>query len=231
MDACVTARSFSRIKTKPTIFLWIEWTLLFVAVPLALRIFWQPSLFFVSLLIGTVTVFVWLLCLKKFDCRQFWRGVSARGEMRQLKKIFLRFGVCSALIAALVLFAFPGNFFNMPLESPTVWASVMLLYPLLSVYPQELIYRAFFFERYRKLFPSCWSCVLSSAIVFGLVHIIFQNPLAVVLTLVGGVFFAETYARTRSLRLVWLEHALYGCLIFTIGLGEFFYHARVPAAH
>ncbi|HEX8266138.1 MAG TPA: CPBP family intramembrane glutamic endopeptidase [Pyrinomonadaceae bacterium] len=228
MDACA-ARSFSRTKTKPTVFLWIEWALLFIATPLALRIFWKPSLFFISLLVGTITVFVWLLCLRKFDCKQFWRGVSTRGEWRQLKKIFLRFGVCSALITALVFFAFPDNLFNFPIERPVVWASVMILYPLLSVYPQELIYRAFFFERYRKLFPSSWATVLSSAIVFGLVHIIFQNPIAVILTLVGGVFFAETYARTRSLRLVWLEHALYGCLIFTIGLGEFFYHASVPA--
>ncbi len=230
MDACATARSFSRTKTKPSVFLWIEWMLLFIAVPLALRIFWKPSLFFISLFAGTITVFIWLLCLRKFDCRQFWCGVSTRGEWRQLKKILFRFGVCSALIAALVFFVFPDNLFNFPVENTAVWASVMILYPLLSVYPQELIYRAFFFERYRKLFPSCWATVLSSAIVFGLVHIIFQNPIAVILTLVGGVFFAETYARTRSLRLVWLEHALYGCLIFTIGLGEFFYHARVPAA-
>lgn len=229
MDA-VFERSFTRTKTKPTVYLWIEWTLLFIAVPLALRIFWKPSLFFIALFLSTIMVFVWLLFLRKFDCKQFWRGVSTRGEWRQLKKIFLRFGVCSALIGALVYFVFPGNLFDFPLEQPVVWASIMLLYPLLSVYPQELIYRAFFFERYRKLFPSCWATVLSSAVVFALVHIIFQNPIAVLLTLIGGVFFAETYARTRSLRLVWLEHALYGCLIFTIGLGEFFYHARVPAA-
>jgi hypothetical protein len=47
------------------------------------------------------------------------------------------------------------------------------------------------------------------------------------LTLIGGWFFAETYARTRSMRLVWLEHALYGCLVFTIGLGDYFYHGNV----
>ena len=224
MNASITRRN-----TKNSIYLWIEWTLFFIAVPLAMRVFWQPSLFFIVLLGATVMVFIWLLCLRKFDCKQFWRGVSARGEQKQLKKIFLRFAVCSVLIAGLVFIVFPDNLFDFPLERPTVWASVMILYPLLSVYPQELIYRAFFFERYRRLFPNCWSAVFASAVVFGLVHIIFQNPLAVLMTLVGGIFFAETYARTRSLRLVWLEHALYGCLIFTIGLGEFFYHARVSA--
>lgn len=228
MDAAI-AQPFVRVRTKPTIYLWMEWALLFIGAPLALRVFWKPSLFFVSIIFGTVLSFGWLLVLRRFDFRQFWRGVSARGELKQLKKIFLRFAVCSPLIAAFVFFLFPKNLFAMPLESPNVWATVMLLYPLLSVYPQELIYRAFFFERYRKLFPSCRATVLSSAVVFGLVHIIFQNPIAILLTLVGGVFFAETYARTRSLRLVWLEHALYGCLIFTIGLGDFFYHANVPA--
>jgi membrane protease YdiL (CAAX protease family) len=64
--------------------------------------------------------------------------------------------------------------------------------------------------------------LLISALIFAWMHLIFRNPLAVILTLVGGWFFAQTYARTRSLRLVCLEHALYGNLIFTIGLGEYF---------
>jgi hypothetical protein len=35
--------------------------------------------------------------------------------------------------------------------------------------------------------------------------------------------FAGDYARRRSLGLACLEHGLYGCLIFTIGLGRYFY--------
>jgi membrane protease YdiL (CAAX protease family) len=93
---------------------------------------------------------------------------------------------------------------------------------LLSVYPQELLYRAFFVRRYRHLFPRKEFLLLASALVFAWMHLIFRNPFAVVLTLVGGLFFTHTYIRTRSLRLVCLEHALYGNLIFTIGLGEFF---------
>ena len=37
--------------------------------------------------------------------------------------------------------------------------------------------------------------------------------------------FATTYQRYRSLALVCLEHAIYGCLIFTLGLGWYFYGA------
>ncbi len=43
----------------------------------------------------------------------------------------------------------------------------------------------------------------------------------------GGWLFADTYRQSRSLWLVCLEHALYGDLIFTIGLGTFFYHGAV----
>jgi CAAX protease family protein len=42
------------------------------------------------------------------------------------------------------------------------------------------------------------------------------------LTQVGGWFFAQTYWRTQSMRLVCLEHTLYGSLIFSVGLGVFF---------
>ncbi|HEX8198762.1 MAG TPA: hypothetical protein VF571_21395 [Pyrinomonadaceae bacterium] len=39
-------------------------------------LFWKPSLFFISLPAGTITVFVWLSCLGKFDCKQFRCGAS-----------------------------------------------------------------------------------------------------------------------------------------------------------
>ncbi|WP_234730087.1 hypothetical protein [Acidocella facilis] len=43
------------------------------------------------------------------------------------------------------------------------------------------------------------------------------------LTLAGGWLFARSYAATRSLTFSGVEHALYGCLVFTIGLGQYFY--------
>ena len=49
-----------------------------------------------------------------------------------------------------------------------------------------------------------------------------MNELAVVLTLVGGWLFARTYLRTRSLLATAVEHAAYGCLLFTVGLGRWF---------
>jgi membrane protease YdiL (CAAX protease family) len=72
--------------------------------------------------------------------------------------------------------------------------------------------------------------VLISGAAFGLAHIVFNNWVAPVLCAVGGVLFAHTYHKTRSLALVCLEHALYGDFVFTVGLGRYFYHGAVGAS-
>ncbi len=99
----------------------------------------------------------------------------------------------------------------------------MVLYPLLSVWPQEMLYRSLLFHRYRALFRTDIALILVSALAFGFAHVIFLNWIAVAMTVAGGFLFARDYARHRSLPLSCLEHSLYGCLIFTVGLGRFFY--------
>jgi membrane protease YdiL (CAAX protease family) len=54
-------------------------------------------------------------------------------------------------------------------------------------------------------------------------HIVFRNPLAMALTFAGGILFAWRYEKTGSLFVSSFEHALYGCFLFTIGLGRYFY--------
>jgi membrane protease YdiL (CAAX protease family) len=66
--------------------------------------------------------------------------------------------------------------------------------------------------------------ILASAVVFAFLHIVFRNWLAVALTFVGGLLFAASYAETGSLATSSFEHALYGCWLFTVGLGQYFYH-------
>jgi membrane protease YdiL (CAAX protease family) len=91
-----------------------------------------------------------------------------------------------------------------------------------------VIYRVFVMHRYRSLLPldgrkQEWALICLSAFTFSFMHIVFRNPVAVVLTLIGGVIFARRQMRTRSLFVSSLEHALYGCFLFTVGLGDFFY--------
>ena len=49
--------------------------------------------------------------------------------------------------------------------------------------------------------------------------------ISLVLSTVGGLLFGATYLRTRSVLLASVEHTLYGCAIFTVGLHEYFYAA------
>jgi uncharacterized protein len=105
----------------------------------------------------------------------------------------------------------------------------MVAYPVLSVYPQGILYRAFFFQRYAALFPGKWAMIVASAAAFAFLHIIFRNWLAVALTFAGGLLFAARYAETDSLFTSSFEHALYGCWLFTIGLGQYFYHGTIAS--
>ena len=67
-----------------------------------------------------------------------------------------------------------------------------------------------------------WRCISNGA-AFGFAHIIFGNIIAVLGSMVVGWLLAYRYYETRSFLAVWVEHSLYGCLIFTVGLGRFFF--------
>lgn len=112
------------------------------------------------------------------------------------------------------------NLFTVVIHKPKLWISIVFLYSLLSVYPQELIYRTFFFKRYKTLFSNDNLFMFFNAIVFSLGHIFFKNALVIVLTFFGGLLFALTYNRTKSTVLVSVEHAIYGSWLFTVGMGS-----------
>lgn len=194
--------------------------MLFVILPLAFR--FKPFLFppIPALWLIAAYCLYRLLHDADFDRRQLWNSTALPASAVQ---ILLMFAVVAVLVAASVYFFAPQRLFNFVRRAPAFWALVMCLYPVLSVYPQGIIYRAFFFERYRALFPNSAMLIVMSAVAFSFAHIIFRNPIAVSFTLVGGLLFAWRYAATGSLFTSAFEHALYGCWMFTIGLGEYFY--------
>jgi uncharacterized protein len=114
----------------------------------------------------------------------------------RLGVIFLIFIVAALAIWLGVRRFAPQLEWSLVRPHPVFWAVVMLAYPVVSVYPQGLLYRAFFFERYAGLFPNKWAMILASASVFSFLHIIFRNWLAVDLTFAGGLLFAARYAKT-----------------------------------
>ncbi len=141
---------------------------------------------------------------------------------RELARIGFQVALGAVLLTLYVLSVHPESLFHLPREHPWTWALILGLYPLLSVLPQELLFRAFFFHRYRPLWSGTVPPVLVSALVFGLAHIVYGSGLAVALATIGGVFFSWTFARTGSLLLVVVEHSIYGALLFTLGLGGHF---------
>lgn len=140
-----------------------------------------------------------------------------------------RFAASALFMTGLVAAYAPETLFDWPRQQTAFWLLVLALYPIASVIPQELVWRTFFLHRYRTLLPDRRARIAASAVAFGYCHIVFLHWLPVLLTLVAGAIFAYTYERSRSLWAVIIEHALYGCLMFTIGLGAYFSSAIVAA--
>ncbi len=197
-------------------------------------LFWLlPTLYVMDLVRANVIfilLIIMLFCLfsmlgdKTFDKTQLWNLNIFRSQQKRIFQIFV---INALIITTLMLIFKKSMLFGFPKTAPFVYMIVIVLYPLLSVYPQELVYRTFFFHRYKLLFPKRLTMIAASAVAFGYMHIVFENTIAVMMTLAGGFLFANTYDETRSTLAVWFEHSLYGCFLFTIGLGRYFYHGAV----
>jgi uncharacterized protein len=116
---------------------------------------------------------------------------------------------------------------SLPRRAPELWLMIMALYPLLSALPQELVFRPLFFRRYGDRFPGGSIALLANGALFGLAHLMFWNWPAVLLSTADGPIFAHAYARRGSFPLAVVLHAICGAIIFTSGLGTFFYHGAV----
>ncbi|WP_173138417.1 CPBP family intramembrane glutamic endopeptidase [Kibdelosporangium persicum] len=211
----------AEITTGRRAYLLAEFVVLFFGTIAAFAAFAQgvsPIPFLVVL--GVVSV-LYLVRQKSFDRKDFLRPEAVRGQLRPMLALWVLAAVVAVAAVAILL---PDDLFGLPASNPWLWLAIAIGYPLLSVYPQELIYRAFMFHRYSAVFGTGAGMVVASAAAFGFAHIIFGNWFAVVATTVGGLLFASRYARSRSLLAVSIEHGLYGVLIFTVGLGQFVYH-------
>ncbi|GAB1858509.1 hypothetical protein MHTCC0001_33480 [Flavobacteriaceae bacterium MHTCC 0001] len=137
---------------------------------------------------------------------------------------FIKITAAKLVIIAIITFLYvwftnKEVLFAVLLNKPLLWGVILFVYTFLSVYPQELIYRTFFFKRYSVFFKDKNLLLFINAIVFALAHMLFRNTLVLILTFLGGLLFAFTFQNTKSTLLVSIEHALYGCWLFTVGMG------------
>lgn len=206
---------------------WLEFFALYVALPLAFYVF-LPLRYLLPLLLPLgLLAYVVERRRAAAASQSLWRPEAV--NRANLVPMLRRFVPSAAAITLLVVLWQPELLFSFVRERPLLWALVMLLYPLVSVIAQELIYRSVFFSRFAPIFSAMPVMMIANALAFGFAHILFRNWIAPVLCVIGGWYFADTYRRHRSLALVVLEHALYGDFVFTIGLGHYFYHGAASS--
>lgn len=193
---------------------------LFVVAPLALALLLPPSALLPALFAMTALGALLLARTPGFAWGSLVRGRIAWGRVGLV-------ALAAALACgALVWLLAPGDALALPRRAPGLWLMILALYPFLSALPQELLFRPLFFRRYGGLFPSTAAAVVANALLFGFAHLMFWNWVAVGLSAAGGLIFALGYLRHGFPTAV-LMHAVCGGIVFTSGLGRFFYHGAV----
>lgn len=114
---------------------------------------------------------------------------------------------------------YPDNLFIVAKRTPLLWVMILFVYTLFSALPQELLYRTYYFKRYSDILSPKYLIVIN-ILIFPIAHLMFHNDLVLLVTLIGGALFTINYYRHQSTILISIEHALYGNILFTVGMGE-----------
>jgi membrane protease YdiL (CAAX protease family) len=197
----------------------LECVAIFVGLPAAHALGWLPVPAIVLLLGVAAGCWLALGHHRRAVRASLWPTRLPRVEWR---RVLLGFTLSLPLLTVLLWLIRPEALFGLVKTQPGLWLLLLAVYPFVSVLPQELVYRVFFFHRYEPLFGAGRGRVIASTLAFGFAHIVFHNWPAVVLTLLGGWLFGLTYQRTASLLLVAVQHALYGAALFTLGYHHYF---------
>ncbi|MDA3873566.1 MAG: CPBP family glutamic-type intramembrane protease [Kiritimatiellae bacterium] len=210
------------------LYLCFECLALFGLVPgLLILLQLQGGFPFFGVLIGLLVL---TLVISVLDPQIRFRFTHSGSTLRAcMKNVMTRLLLSAVLLTALTIWLYPELLLRLPREKPRIWVLVMCLYPLLSVAPQEFIFRSFFMQRYQPLFGEGKLLLWVNALAFGWAHVFFLNAAAPLLTIIAGYLLASTWRQSKSFLLVCLEHAVYGQIVFTSGLGWFFYTGTAGA--
>lgn len=193
-----------------------ELLIIFILIPISFDFDYLPLLKLIISILGLSYIIYILFKVEKISLKikkninwkNFWIST------------LIKFLIIAIVTSTFVWLTDKPSLFNVVLNKPVLWLLILLFYSLFSVYPQELIYRTFFFKRYKSLFKNETFFIFINAILFSLAHLLFKNTLVLLLTFIGGILFAFTYNRTKSTLLVSVEHSIYGCWLFTVGMGN-----------
>lgn len=197
----------------------LEIVVVFLLIPLSFTFIVKTSPLFL-ILAGGLFSFGLLKKDDTFNIKNLYKFPDGKMEyLRLMIQVFI-FTVILYLFMSNLL---PDRLFYFLKKDFLKWLSIILVYGLLAVYPQEILYRVFVFHRYGGIFKNNKALVHLSAFLFAFGHILYLHPVSFLLSLVGGYLFSISYLRSGSVVLVYIEHFLYGFLLYTIGLGEYFY--------
>lgn len=198
----------------------IEFMFLFFGVPLFVYFdtnIIHPSAIVLPIL---VVIFLYLKRLTNFRFRELI-GLNIKKQTVLMHSLII---LATSLILLLAVYLFNrNNLFNLPKSNPLIYILLCVFYPVFSAYGQEIIYRTFLFYRYRTIFKSKLSIVLASSITFSFMHIVYYSHISIILTFVSGLYLSFTYLKTKSVLLTTIIHGILGDIIFTIGLGGYFW--------
>lgn len=203
--------------TSSTLFIIIEFCFFYIFVPFIANEYLDGWLKIIPLLLIALIFLIFLLRDPNFNNKELYQL-----NRRHLKRSVARVIVITVLLVWFTFWIFPHLFFGYPMEDFTGYLLTFFLYPFASVLPQELVYRVYFFHRYKEIVPEKYLLMLSNAIIFGLTHWIYGNWVAPIGTFLVSWIFIFTYLKSRSLINVSLEHYFYGMVMFTIGFGYYF---------
>ncbi len=213
----------SFLKSRP--YLTAEFAVMCLAVPSYIIVTKSAPFLFAFLWGAVLYGYIILRICEHENLRHIWNWGAIRWP--HLKFILLRWAFASLGMLAFIYFYDPDRIFYLPRKKPEIIPFIAVLYPLLSALPQEFIFCNFFFARYKLFFGNGKALITASAIVFAYAHVLYINPVAPPLSFLGGLIFAQTYMKSKSLALVTIEHGLYGISLFITGLGWYFYSGAV----
>ena len=194
---------------------YIELFLLFVLLPCSFLLDY-PAPIKVGLVLACFAYSIWVVVRDKPVKRQILWSLSNWGFGKQLIVRMLVIFVG----AYVVMYFYKPDMMFVIFRDMRLFFIIVFIYSFLSVTAQEFAYRTFFFHRYRELFNNNTIFLITNAFLFALAHIMFENQVVLLMTFVGGLFFAYTYDKTKSLLVVSIEHAIYGLWLFALGIGD-----------
>lgn len=205
---------------KKRTYLSIEFFVLFFGIPTLIYLdqdFIRPSI-----IILPVLVFIFLLLRRNPGFK--WQELITWSVPKKTMTGSVMVILLSALLMLGYVWKFEReNLFNLPRANIWIYLAMCIFYPVFSAYGQEIIYRTFLSKRYAAIFPKGWHFILASAFSFSFMHIVYYDPVSMILTFIGGLYFSWIYVQTRSVLYTSVLHGIFGMMIFGVGMGQYFW--------